>query len=175
MSCLLYVLGFMGGSHSESVGGAANVVCLTPQPVLKEVGGEGQFMGGAEYGSNVFGPTIGNDVPCAVCRGSIDRSVIMIPGTNVCTPGWNLQYHGLLAAGHESKNSATEFICVDHGAKSIVGGELTSVHGRILYAVKARCGSLECPPYRSQLERTDLCCMHKVMPLCLLYNYGKIR
>lgn len=52
------VLGFMGGSHSESVGGAANVVCLTPHPVLKEVGGEGQFMGGTEYGSNAFGPSI---------------------------------------------------------------------------------------------------------------------
>lgn len=126
------VLGFMGGSHSESVGGAANVVCLTPQPVLKEVGGEGQFMGGTEYGSNAFGPSIGNDVPCAVCRGSIDRFVIMIPGTNVCTPDWNLQYHGLLAAGHESRNSATEFICVDHEAESIVGGELSSVYGRIL-------------------------------------------
>lgn len=73
-----------------------------------------------------------NNVPCAVCRGSIDRSVIMIPGTNVCTPDWNLQYHGLLAAGHESRNSATEFICVDHEAESIVCGELSSVYGMIL-------------------------------------------
>lgn len=77
----------MGGSDPNSDGGAANAVCLTSQPVLKEVGGEGQFMGGAEYGSNSFGPTANNDVPCAVCRGLLDRSVLMIPGTDVCTPG----------------------------------------------------------------------------------------
>lgn len=47
----------MGGSDPNRVGGAANAVCLTSQPVLKEVGGEGQFIGGAEYGSSAFGPT----------------------------------------------------------------------------------------------------------------------
>lgn len=148
----------MGGSDPNSVGGAANAVCLTSQPVLKEVGGEGQFMGGAEYGSNSFGPTANNDVPCAVCRELLDRSVLMIPGTDVCTPGWNLQYHGLLAAGHETHKSATQFICVDHDAESIIGGGSPLGLGRQIYAVRARCGSLECPPYQNSKELTCVVC-----------------
>lgn len=148
----------MGGSDPHSVGGAANAVCLTSQPALKEVGGEGQFMGGAEYGSNSFGPTANNDVPCAVCRELLDRSILMIPGTDVCTPGWNLQYHGLLAAGHENHKSATQFICVDHDAESIIGGGSPLGLGRQIYAVRARCGSLECPPYHNSKELTCVVC-----------------
>lgn len=156
MFCYMY-LGFMGGSYTVKALEGQRTLFAWPSSTSSERGWWRRTinMGGAEYGSNAFGPSMCNDVPFA---GSIDRSVIMIPGTNVCTPGWNLQYHGLLASGHESKNSATEFICVDHGAESIIGGERCAIYGRIIYTVWARCGSLECPPYHNSKELTCVIC-----------------
>ena len=149
----------MGGSSTYSEGGAANSVCLTDRPVLARVGGEGQYMQGAEYASNAFGASVtDNDIPCAVCRSKTDSSVLMIPGTNLCTSGWNLQFQGMLAAGHESFKSATEFICIDNNSESIAGGETRMRDGMYLYAVRAKCGSLKCPPYHNTTELTCVVC-----------------
>lgn len=151
--------GFMGGSSTSSEGGAANSVCLTDRPVLVSVGGEGQYMQGAEYGSNAFGASlINNDIPCAMCRSKTDSSVVMIPGTNICTSSWNLQFQGMLAAGHQTFNSATEFICIDKQPEFVIGGEASLDDGRVLYAVRAKCGSLKCPPYHNTKELTCVVC-----------------
>lgn len=71
--------GFAGGSHYSHKGGAAEYVCLTRTPVLTAaLHGNSGYMFGAEYDSDTFGPSDGDDVPCAVCR-SLSPSVLMIP------------------------------------------------------------------------------------------------
>lgn len=158
--------GYMGGSSTSSERGAANSVCLTDRPVLETVGGEGQYMQGAEYGSNAFGASlIHNDIPCAVCRSTTDSSVVMIPGTNLCTSDWNLQFQGMLAAGHESFKSATEFICIDKHSESVIGGEAALGDGRFLTAVRAKCGSLKCPPTTTRKSLLVLFVQSKIVNL----------
>ena len=85
------------------------------------------------------------DATCSVCRSTFSTTV-MIPGTNVCTPGWHLQYSGFLMAGEYEHTAGSEYICVDSQFQSRLGGD-TSQDGKLLYSSVTQCGSLPCEPY----------------------------
>ncbi|XP_062591839.1 short-chain collagen C4-like [Saccostrea cucullata] len=151
--------GFAGGSYFGHTGGAAEYVCLSPSPVLVTLHDSvhNATMYGAEYDSNAFGPDNGDDMPCAVCRSKSTSSVLMIPGTNVCVPGWRTQYKGYLAAGSFDQAAASQYICLDEIPETIVNGHVNN-NGKLVHPVLAVCGSLECPPYKNNKYLTCVVC-----------------
>lgn len=84
--------------------------------------------------------------PCAVCESTGSTSVLMIPGRDVCFPGWNKQYDGYIATGYSGHDSAKEYVCVDSDADFVYGGH-RDTNGALFYSVSYTCGSLLCPPY----------------------------
>ncbi|XP_061185484.1 short-chain collagen C4-like [Saccostrea echinata] len=149
--------GYAGGSRYDKPGGAANFVCLPPDPKLVSIQGNTNEMYGSEFGTNAFGPQVGEDIPCAVCRSLGESSVLMIPARDTCYPGWRHQYSGYLASGAEAHSSATEFICMDKHPETIPGGHRNE-GGKYVYTVEALCGSLHCPPYADGGELTCVVC-----------------
>lgn len=118
--------------------------------------GSNGYMYGAEYDSDTFGPSDGDDVPCAVCR-SLSPSVLMIPGTNVCAPGWRMQYRGYLAAGYYDHAAASQYICLDESPETVINGHVNN-NGKLILPVRASCGALECPPYEDGKYLTCVVC-----------------
>lgn len=156
---MIIILGFIGGSNYHSSGGAAEYVCLTPDPDFTSISSiKFHYMHGGEYDNPQAGLEHGEDAPCTVCRSKMDVSTLMIPGRSTCYPGWTRQYHGYLAAGHENQNSATQFICVDEHPDTLYGGQGGTMDGRIISGVRAKCGSLQCPPYHDEKELTCVVC-----------------
>ena len=142
--------GVIGGSNYNTPGSAANHLCLTMSPVFASMHNEAQLYG-TEYES--AGSAHDKDAVCSVCRSSYS-STIMVPGTNVCNPGWHLQYSGYLMAGHYGHAGPTEFICVDTAMESSPHTNQDD-NGRLLYFTGAVCGSLPCDPYIN--GKTILC------------------
>ncbi|XP_063417567.1 short-chain collagen C4-like [Mytilus trossulus] len=148
----LVYTGIIGGGYYAHKGAPANTICLPHDPDFIH-GDKIQFpaevstMYGGEYQDNYFGHSLyQNDPPCAVCRATGKTSVIMIPGKTKCYGDWHLEYNGRLAAGRDSYEASSEYICVDHQAQYREGGG-TNQDGKLLYAVVAKCGTLPCPPY----------------------------
>ncbi|XP_062613490.1 complement C1q-like protein 4 [Saccostrea cucullata] len=56
-----------------------------PKPV--SIQGNTNEMYGSEFGTSAFGPQVGEDIPCAVCRSLGDSSVLMIPARDSCFLG----------------------------------------------------------------------------------------
>ena len=147
--------GVVGGSDFRQTGAATDYLCLTLSPVPG--GGNiwtGSYLFGAEYqtGESHYN----KDVVCSVCRSRLPTTV-MIPGTNVCTQGWRLQYSGYLMAGYHGHSAGSEFICVD----SILENRPASSEnydGKLLYGVSAMCGSLPCEPYVNGTRVTCAVC-----------------
>ena len=139
--------GYIGGSSYASTGSAANSLCLPHKPVFDDhavprYGSANLY--GAEY--ETCDETECDLTPaCAVCR-TPKLSVIMVPATDVCHPGWSLEYSGYLMAGHPTHASATEYICVDK-SRGYIEGTQGSQNGRLLYYTAVHCNSLSCPPY----------------------------
>ena len=80
---------------------------------------------------------------------------LMIPGTTSCPAHWQLEYSGFLASDYRHY-SRTEYACVDREAEVTSGGSSSS--GALLFAVRARCGALPCPPYRDRREVACVVC-----------------
>ncbi|KAL4238092.1 hypothetical protein ACF0H5_002804 [Mactra antiquata] len=148
--------GYMASSFVNHTGGGSNYLCLTPEPKYGKLNKDIQkisLLTGVEYQlgeSNTF-----HDAPCVVCI--IPRSsVIMIPGTNQCEDGWNLEYGGYLAA-QAFFEKRTEFICLDEYPQNREGGgrDLGSGH---LYRVEIRLGALPQPPFLRGYELTCAVC-----------------
>ena len=100
--------GVAGGSRYNQHG-ASNFLCMTLSPKFRLVTGNASYVYGAEYER---GPRTNQDAVCAVCL-SPKSSVLMIPGTNVCTPEWNAEYSGFIMAGGAHDKGSSEYICVD--------------------------------------------------------------
>lgn len=135
-------------------------MCLPLDPDFSKTSGTAYArMHGAEFKSNFFySNSGGQDLPCAVCRVRQASSVIMIPGKNRCYTGWNMEYHGYLSSGQYDHSAASSYICVDIKPEYVSGGSSYKNDGKYFYEVLARCGSLQCPPYRNNYPMTCVVC-----------------
>lgn len=141
-------IGYAGGSHYTDKGAAAEYVCMPRNPVYEytDYHDYDGYIFGSEYQTNFFGSTrVSDDVPCAVCR-SMLSSVLMIPGTNTCTAGWKMEYHGILASGYREHAASTQYVCLDGNPEALPHG-VRREDGKLFYRVRSKCGSLPCPPY----------------------------
>jgi hypothetical protein len=161
-------VGNTGGSLYSDGGGAAEYVCLPPDPTWNEfdvatkTGGTGR-MYGAEYKAGNHGrPFFGSDfqsadVPCTVCRSTARATVLMIPGRAECYSGWHQEYTGYLMSGSFHHRDASEFICVDSRPEKIPNSSANQ-NGKLMYFVEGHCGSLPCPPYHQGRELACVVC-----------------
>ncbi|XP_078312769.1 uncharacterized protein LOC144619215 [Crassostrea virginica] len=154
--------GYVGGSFYGDYGAAVDSLCLPSDPEwgIYRDGKEGNkaYVYGAEYETNTFisMPDVhDHDVPCAVCLVP-NRSVVnMFPARKTCYDGWKLEYQGYLMAGYRGYQSGSQYTCIDIDPDTIDGGQANN-NGKMFYQVKARCGSLKCPPY---VEGRELVCV----------------
>ncbi|XP_070188680.1 uncharacterized protein [Littorina saxatilis] len=137
--------GIVGGSFYTNTGAATNFLCLTLSPIFSDqpVPPIAAYLYGGEY--ETYGPHHEKDPLCAVCRSQFSTTV-MIPGTNVCTSGWHLQYSGFLMAGAFHHTAGTEYICVDSRFEYRIGSDKDE-NGKLLYYTVTQCGTLPCSPY----------------------------
>ena len=137
--------GVVGGSYYTHSGAATNYLCLTMSPVFsnQQLPSYMAYLYGGEY--ETYDSHMNKDPTCTVCRSTFSTTV-MIPGTNVCTPGWHLQYSGFLMAGEYDHPAGSEYICVDSQFQSRLSSD-TDQDGKLLYYTVTRCGSLPCEPY----------------------------
>ncbi|XP_052676462.1 short-chain collagen C4-like [Crassostrea angulata] len=150
--------GFAGGSWRDHYGAAAEFVCLPRDPDLTtKFTSSYAYMYGSEYDSSDFGHENGDDLPCSVCRSTVQSSVLMIPGKSSCYDGWTMQYHGDLAAGYYLSHAATQYICLDEHPDVLTAGQRND-NGKAFYPVKAMCGALACPPYHNDRYLTCVVC-----------------
>ena len=112
------------------------------------------YVYGSEY--QTLDSHMDKDVVCSVCRSTFSTTV-MIPGTNVCAPGWHQQYSGYLMAGYYNHAAGSEFICVDTTEEARPGSSHND-DGKLLYYTVARCGSLPCEPYVNNKIVTCVVC-----------------
>jgi hypothetical protein len=153
--------GYAGGSWYNDPGAAADFVCLTPDPDLTtKFSTTYAKMYGSEYNDEEFashGIHNGDDVPCAVCRSTVESSVVMIPGKSSCYDGWSMQYRGDLVAGLYAHKAASQYICLDENPQALTAGHV-NYNGKLLHPVVAVCGSLACPPYHDHKYLTCVVC-----------------
>ena len=137
--------GVVGGSFYAHYGGASNYLCLTMSPVASNhsVPAIRAYLYGSEY--ETHDSHMNKDPVCSVCRSS-HSTTVMVPGTNVCSPGWHRHYSGFLMAGRYTEQSGSEYICVDSNMESRAGTDSNS-NGRQLVYTATVCGSLPCGPY----------------------------
>ena len=89
--------GVVAGSWWEHEGGAANPLCLPPNPqYLKyQLGYQGHSrLYGAEHQIDRGSPinhTMNRNIPCALCQAYGRTNNIMIPSRYECPPGWNTE------------------------------------------------------------------------------------
>lgn len=103
---------------------------------------------GAEYQFTYKKVAIDDDVPCAICKVKPATTTMMIPAKQSCPQNWTLQYHGYLSAPHYNYYSS-EYICIDNDPEFFEGLRQVNSAGHELYPVRAYCGSLPCPNYKS--------------------------
>ena len=164
--------GYAAGADYRNSGGAANYICLSPDPLWGHYsnahdasatvfGGEYRFEGVASrigYDTTAYfhKSVRDDDAPCSVCW-TRRSTAIMIPGRNQCYGGWTLEYKGYLVAGDRAHKAASEYVCLDDHPDVIIGGN-TSQDGKLFYFAEGRCGSLKCPPYVHGRELTCVVC-----------------
>ncbi|CAC5404813.1 unnamed protein product [Mytilus coruscus] len=90
------------------------------------------------------------EAPCSVCREKGKVSVLMIPGRQSCHKGWKSEYSGFLMSQHINFNQM-DYICMDGEAEPL-DDRSDSHKGALFYPIRARCGSLRCPPYKDNTE-----------------------
>lgn len=141
--------GVIGGSFYDHSGAATNYLCLTMSPVFSNhsIPAVIAYLYGSEYETLTSQEHFQSDPVCAVCRSSFSTTV-MTPGTNVCAPGWHVQYSGYLMAGHYLHAAGSEYICVDSSLESRPNSQLDQ-NGVLLYFTVTQCGSLPCSPYEN--------------------------
>jgi len=119
------------------------------------------YVYGAEYegSKQVWGvKDFQQDVPCAVCQTSLFSMTMMIPGRTLCYQGWTEAYHGDLASGYYGNLSPSQYVCVDQYTQVLPGGEIND-DGKMFCPVRAKCGSLKCPPYEEKKILSCVVCM----------------
>ena len=156
----LVYAGKVGGSHHREEGGAANHLCMPPDPDTLDVESGQRGIGANLYGFQYQSPLVGEEdgnIPCAVCLVTERTTVIMIPAKIVCPSGWTLEYFGyLMTERTHSVHRRSTYECVDSSQESL--GTNNVNEGGLLTHVEARCGKLECPPYNADHELTCAVC-----------------
>ncbi|XP_063443021.1 short-chain collagen C4-like [Mytilus trossulus] len=150
--------GQVGGNYYGNKGGGSNYLCLPSDPENGEAYSyANDELYGAEYEIDSKTKTSGlptslydKEVPCSVCRRKGKVSVLMIPGRKSCYNGWHSEYNGFLMSEHKTYNNK-DFICMDGHAKPF-DSRSSGENGALLYPVRAKCGSLRCPPYKDNTE-----------------------
>ncbi|CAG2242195.1 unnamed protein product [Mytilus edulis] len=145
--------GLVAGKHFNEQGSGVNTLCLPhdPEPAPSDFpsklhGGYYSRIWGSEYQFNFRNVAINDDVPCAVCQINHASTCLMVPAKTTCPVGWHKQYSGVLI-GAWSDEYSSEYICMDENPEFFEGTRSHDDNGRTLYPVRARCGSLPCPPY----------------------------
>ncbi|OPL33652.1 hypothetical protein AM593_08619, partial [Mytilus galloprovincialis] len=150
--------GQAGGNYYKNKGGGSNYLCLPRDPENGKAYSYGNnVLYGAEYEIHSSTKPSGlpaslreKEVPCAVCRRRGKVSVLMIPGKKSCYKGWKSEYSGFLMSeyiGHNIK----DYICMDGEAETL-DNRSSNEEGALFYPVRAKCGSLRCPPYKDNTE-----------------------
>ena len=158
-SVLVYEGFAAGGLYTDS-GAPVNYLCLPQNPDWDNKSENPTKFGliyGAEYETDkgVFHDLSEHEVPCAVCR--VPRSnILIVPGKNTCFGDYIMEYTGYLMTGRPVHQAATEYVCVDGEAEKASKSDVHNHNGKLFYFVRARCGSLKCPPYK---ENDDLTCV----------------
>ncbi|XP_071175164.1 uncharacterized protein [Mytilus edulis] len=150
--------GQVGGNYYTNKGGGSNWLCLPNDPENGNVSSNGyDGLYGAEYhidssnNPSGFPANLNNkEVPCSVCRRKGKVSVLMIPGRKSCYKGWKSEYNGFLMSAHKNHITA-DFICMDGDAEPL-NNRSSNKDGALFYPVRAKCGSLRCPPYKDNIE-----------------------
>ncbi|CAG2201231.1 unnamed protein product [Mytilus edulis] len=160
----LNFIGIAGGGDYDHSGAASDYVCLPHDPnlitntAIQNPWGESSFVYGGEYEENILGPKVfNNDVPCAVCYTTHQSVILMIPGKSKCYDGWKTEYFGKLVGGSNRAPSASQYACLDNLPEVLEHGSANE-NGKLFYAVRARCGSLPCPPYTNNALLTCVVC-----------------
>jgi len=137
--------GVVGGSWYNEPGSAVNYLCLPLNPVLSNhvVPSSHAWLYGAEYETQDSHQD--KDPVCAVCRAGLPTTV-MVPATNTCESGWDLQYSGYLMTGNGANPAGSEYICVDSSLESGPRSN-ENKNGKFLQYTVTNCGSLPCEPY----------------------------
>lgn len=165
---LFLYIGIVGGSFFSHSGGAVNALCMPKCPLWN------RYQDGTQNHASVFGTEYqglsdslfsltnsrklaNENMPCAVCRSSRRQSAIVLPARNICYPGWTLEYHGYLMAGHHGHKRGSMYICVDE-APEVTEYGYKNDEGNYFYMVESRCGSLPCPEYIEGREITCAVC-----------------
>ncbi|CAC5422218.1 unnamed protein product [Mytilus coruscus] len=154
-------LGQAGGNLYTNKGGGSNYLCLPSDPENgKAYSYDNDGLYGAEYDvnsstkpSSLPASLSQKEVPCAVCRRTGKVSVLMKPGRKSCYKGWKAEYSGFLMSQHKEYNNV-DYICMDRDAEPLDNRSVNDNHA-LFYPVRARCGSLRCPPYK---DYTDVLC-----------------
>lgn len=113
-------------------------------------------MHGAEYESSFIGLQ-DQDVPCSVCRKTGSTSILVISGKNKCYNGWNTEYNGYLASTSHGYTDVSSYVCFDRNPEHLNDG-VRNDESKLLYPVLAKCGFLQCPPYRESYPLTCVVC-----------------
>ncbi|CAG2225559.1 unnamed protein product [Mytilus edulis] len=151
--------GFVGGGMYNDKTAAPEPVCLPLDPDFERTtGNDAGRMYGGEYNDNFFIQNgDGLDVPCAVCRTRLASSVLMIPGKTRCHPSWKREYYGYLSGSHHVYLASGSYVCADIHPEYLTGSG-THSDGKLFTAVLAKCGSLQCPPYKNNYPLTCVVC-----------------
>ncbi|XP_052063610.1 short-chain collagen C4-like [Mytilus californianus] len=150
--------GQAGGNFYTNKGGGSNYLCLPSDPENGRANSyDNDGLYGAEYEIDsrskppgLSGSLHNKEVPCAVCRRKGKVSILMIPGRKSCYTGWKSEYSGFLVSQSKSYNSM-EYICMDGDAEPL-DNRSSNDDGVLCYPMRAKCGSLRCPPYKDNTE-----------------------
>ncbi|KAK3084586.1 hypothetical protein FSP39_015964 [Pinctada imbricata] len=152
---------YAGGARYNETGGAADYLCLPPDPDLTEPDPHNQYeayVWGAEFEGSVFASDSHNkDVPCVVCRLTTTTTQLMIPAKSTCYQGWTFLYSGHLASSSPILPAAGQYVCVDGLPEYVPRGD-ANLDGKLFYPVAAKCGSLLCPPYKENFTLKCVVC-----------------
>ncbi|CAC5420847.1 unnamed protein product [Mytilus coruscus] len=118
---------YAGDVRYTEPGSAAAPICLPKDPdsVRTTCSGDNGHIFETEFYSDVFAP---------------DRK-------NKCYTGWNMEYYGYLASNHYI-NPGGSCICIDIQPEYVSGESSWNTKSKLLYGFVAKCGSLNCPPYK---------------------------
>ena len=159
----LVYTGRAAGSDHRHKGGAAEKICLPPDPdyLTERNGVQGDSpLHGAEYEAHVAVHPLNHlfqqNVPCAVCFVSTRVTKLMIPAKTQCPTSWTLEYVGYLMTEYYTHQRSV-FNCVDKDSESIPGGGGND-NGALFYHVEASCNGILCPPYDTERELTCVVC-----------------
>ena len=140
--------GFARGSHYGNAGGGSNYICLHEDRILAPKVHSSAYYAhvyGSEYHYSGISGLDDHDVPCAVCQ-TTRKSMMMIPGRNICQPGWITEYIGYLAAQRYTQ-TRSEFVCMDENAEPHPQSRPNDENGVLFHPAITRCGSFPCLPY----------------------------